>query len=44
MTNATYALPVEGSGSAVTGATITVTLERDAPHRRFPHPRQPKLC
>lgn len=27
MTNATYALPVEGSGSAFTGATITVTLE-----------------
>ena len=27
MTNATYALPVEGSGSAPTGATITVTLE-----------------
>lgn len=27
MTNATYALPVEGSGSALTGATITVTLE-----------------
>lgn len=27
MTNATYALPIEGSGSAPTGATITVTLE-----------------
>ena len=27
MTNATYALPIEGSGSALTGATITVTLE-----------------
>ena len=27
MTNAMYALPVEGSGSAPTGATITVTLE-----------------
>ena len=27
MTNATYTLPVEGSGSAPTGATITVTLE-----------------
>lgn len=27
MTNAMYALPIEGSGSALTGATITVTLE-----------------